>query len=245
MELREHRVAQGGIFHSHKVQYSKETQNLLNRLIEESKLSMLQRQALKDSVKKGESLPGPERVSSACRRQGQERIRAGEVLVPPALPRRRSYQAIVRSGAYQRDTFQPPYNVNMKNREEEKQKLQSLMSYGKNLPPDQGSLKTTTRLKQRSEEKELDPDVLFDHLVEEIKERLEFLQEMEGLGQAKTYQEVIEQEIAAKMRQMASINRDKFTELSSELGKKTEKTAAKNKPLKTSFSLENNIFPRY
>ncbi|XP_046670939.1 UPF0193 protein EVG1 homolog [Homalodisca vitripennis] len=238
---REHRVTYGGLFHSHKVQYSKETQNLLNRLIEESKLSILQRQALKNSVKNGEPLPGPERGNSASKGRGQGMTGRGEVLVPPALPRRRSYQAIVRSGAYQRDTFHPPYNSNMKDREEEKQKLQSLMTYGKNLPPDPSSLKTS-RLKQRAEEEEFDADTLFDHLVEEIKERLEFLQEMERLGEAKAYQDVIEQEIAAKMRQMANINRDKFVELSSKIDKKAV-IAARNKPLKNSFSLENNIFP--
>ncbi|KAG8259928.1 hypothetical protein J6590_005065 [Homalodisca vitripennis] len=168
---REHRVTYGGLFHSHKVQYSKETQNLLNRLIEESKLSILQRQALKNSVKNGEPLPGPERGNSASKGRGQGMTGRGEVLVPPALPRRRSYQAIVRSGAYQRDTFHPPYNSNMKDREEEKQKLQSLMTYGKNLPPDPSSLKTS-RLKQRAEEEEFDADTLFDHFSNRLQTQL-------------------------------------------------------------------------
>lgn len=77
-------------------------------LLQESKLSILQRQAIKECVKRGEPLPCPDRSVSAKSRS-QSGLRRGEVLVPPALPRRRSYQAIVSSGVYDRECFDPPF----------------------------------------------------------------------------------------------------------------------------------------
>ncbi|XP_054275862.1 UPF0193 protein EVG1 homolog [Macrosteles quadrilineatus] len=239
METREHRVGQGGLFHSHKVKYSKDTQDLIHRLIEESKLSILQRQTLRESVNRGEPLPGPTPHAST-RSHSASTLKNGEMLVPPALPRRRSYQAIVKSGAYQRDPFDPPFNVNMKNRDVEKQKLQSLMTYGKELPPDHLDVKEQLKLRRNTEKQDPDADAVFDHLVEEVRERLEFLHEMEGLGQAKAYQTVIEQEVAAKMRQMAKLDQEKFLGMSGSL----EGIRSAVKPAKRNTTCNiNNIFP--
>lgn len=79
-------------------------------------------------------------------------------------------------------------------------------------------------------------------MVEEIKERLEFLQEMEALGQVKAYEIVIEQEIASKMRQLAKIDQEKFLQLSGSLGN-VNKGIIKTSKESPKFKYEHNIFP--
>lgn len=50
-------------------------------------------------------------------------------------------------------------------------------------------------------------------VLNEVKERQDFLKDMETLGEAKKYQAIIQQEIAAKIRQMKAINNNKCEEL--------------------------------
>lgn len=50
-------------------------------------------------------------------------------------------------------------------------------------------------------------------VLNEVKERQDFLKDMEALGEAKKYQAIIQQEIAAKIRQMKAINNNKCEEL--------------------------------
>lgn len=81
-------------------------------------------------------------------------------------------------------------------------------------------------------------------MVQEIKERLEFLQEMEELGEAKPYQIVIEQEIAARMKQMEKIDQQKLLQLGISLDSLHVSSNKKNtKQAKPTLSLKNNIFP--
>ena len=47
----------------------------------------------------------------------------------------------------------------------------------------------------------------------EVKERQDFLKDMQALGEAKKYQLIIQQEVAAKIRQMKAIDSKKCEEL--------------------------------
>lgn len=81
-------------------------------------------------------------------------------------------------------------------------------------------------------------------MVQEIKERLEFLHEMEELGEAKPYQILIEQEIAARMKQMEKMDQQKLLQLGISLDSLNVSSNKKNtKQTKPSLSLKNNIFP--
>lgn len=81
-------------------------------------------------------------------------------------------------------------------------------------------------------------------MVQEIKERLEFLREMEELGEAKPYQIVIEQEIAARMKQMEKMDQQKLLQLGISLDSLHVSSNKKNKKqTKPTLSLKNNIFP--
>lgn len=80
-------------------------------------------------------------------------------------------------------------------------------------------------------------------MVQEIKERLTFLQEMEELGEAKAYQTVIEQEIAAKMRQMIKIDKEKFLKLNLNVGNIDKSNTGSDKLIKRVENVESNLSP--
>lgn len=80
-------------------------------------------------------------------------------------------------------------------------------------------------------------------MVQEIKERLEFLHEMEELGEAKPYQIVIEQEIAARMKQMEKMDQQKLLQLGISLDSLHVSSKKNTKQTKPTLSLKNNIFP--
>lgn len=88
--------------------------------------------------------------------------------------------------------------------EKEKERLGEIMTYGKakKAPPKE------TIKQLRKPEPTFDPEDRLDELIIEIKERLEFLHEMDKIGQAQKYETVIKQEIAAKLREMRKIDKD-------------------------------------
>lgn len=50
-------------------------------------------------------------------------------------------------------------------------------------------------------------------MLEEVRDRLDFLLEMKELGHEKKYRHIIEQQVAAKVRQMKAINPQRCQEL--------------------------------
>lgn len=67
---------------------------------------MKQKKSLHESIKNGEPLPFPQSTS-----HHGKHIKKGEFLVPPSFPRRRNLDAILQSGAYERDKFSNLYNI--------------------------------------------------------------------------------------------------------------------------------------
>ncbi|PSN32225.1 UPF0193 protein EVG1 [Blattella germanica] len=186
-----------GMLHSHKVQYSKETHQLLKVLLEESKLSILQRQQIQKSLRTGEPLPP---LSS------EENVKSGihsahNTPVKKVFHKRRTLEDIIESGAYERERFIS--NNPRVDKEKEKQKFQSLMAHGKIIPP-------TPVHKIRAPPKEPlqtpKPSERFSELMGEILERLQFLAEMREMGCDKNYNTVIQQQIHAKLREMKRID---------------------------------------
>lgn len=56
-------------------------------------------------------------------------------------------------------------------------------------------------------------------VVQGIRERIEFLKDMEALGQGKKYRIIIQQEVAEKLRLIQSLNKKRPTGLEKELEK--------------------------
>uniref|UniRef100_A0A1B6C4A7 Uncharacterized protein n=1 Tax=Clastoptera arizonana TaxID=38151 RepID=A0A1B6C4A7_9HEMI len=196
----------GGLFNVQKVQYSKETHTLLSRLIEESKLSIKQRKALLDNIKKGDGL-----ICSDTTTNGRKFLKKKETLVPPSSSKKRSLDLILKSGAYERETFSSQHN--REDRTKEICRLQNLMAYGTDIMS-HGDFNYKQKIDLKEKYKDFtSEDEIFQYLLEDVKDRVDFLKEMEALGEEKTYRLIIEQEVASKMRQMLKINPVKFKEL--------------------------------
>lgn len=111
------RVAPGGLFHPAKVKYSKETHDLIKRkcegsvylqvpilpiyftvLMEEAKLTMLQRKKMNYFLRNGEPLPPPIIKPPSAEK---ERLIALNMRRQERIPRRRTYDSIKDSGAFE------------------------------------------------------------------------------------------------------------------------------------------------
>lgn len=91
--------------------------------------------------------------------------------------------------------------------EREKQRLQNILATGKDVVEHQVK---QALVETKKEEIEIDR---FEELVNEVRERREFLAEMEALGQGKKYQRIILTEISQKMREMEIIDKKRSEEV--------------------------------
>ncbi|RZB39072.1 UPF0193 protein EVG1 -like, partial [Asbolus verrucosus] len=181
-------VPRGGILHPAKASYSPETHQFLRVLMDENKLSMFQRKKIDYYLRNGEPLPLP---SSRTGDELKARRKPPTVLVRPGSSKRRTRETILKSGAYEREKFVPKHS--RIDREKEKNRLQNRMAFGKDVEPK----RPVVRIKESDAVHEINR---FDQLVNEIKEREEWLQKMEELGQGNKYRLVIQQQIQAKYK---------------------------------------------
>ncbi|KAK0174115.1 hypothetical protein PV328_007228 [Microctonus aethiopoides] len=208
MERKEQKVGVGvGAFHNPpRAQYSEETRNVIKLLMEESKVSMMQRRSIQRAVDRGESLPPPSRATSAT--VDNKRINTSS-----SYWKKRSHEAIVNSGAYDREQYRR--TVPLLNKEKQKRHLACMMAFGKDMPatPRGPRILHKARREPRLPD-DIDP---LNDLVQGIRERIEFLNDMEQLGLGKKYRPIIHQEIAEKIRIIESMDCRKSAEIESEI----------------------------
>ncbi|XP_066582747.1 UPF0193 protein EVG1 homolog [Prorops nasuta] len=228
MERRYQRVEAGiGAFHNPaRTVYSDETKNLVKLLMEESKLSMMLRKSIQDAVDKGESLPTPsERSKSAV----QKSCNNNDSIFPSNFWKKRSQETIISSGAYERDQFRR--TTPLINKDKQKRHLACMMAYGKEIPETPHGPRILHKKRREAKLPEnLDP---MKDLIGGIRERLEFLKDMESLGLGKKYQPIIQQEIAHKIRMIEAVsNKNVPEDIEKELSTlKYERPMAKPYPL--------------
>ncbi|EFA09132.2 UPF0193 protein EVG1 homolog [Tribolium castaneum] len=186
-------VQMGGILHPAKANYSPETHQFLRVLMDESKLTMMQRKKFDYCLRNGEPLPLP--TNRSCD-SITPRKKPPKVLIRPGTSKRRSLDTIHKSGAYEREKFVP--RGPKIDREKEKNRLQNKMAFGKEVEP-----KPSRKTKKPPETEETFNR--FDQLVHEIKEREEWLKQMEELGVGKKHKLVIQQQIQARVREMEKL----------------------------------------
>ncbi|XP_008933444.1 PREDICTED: UPF0193 protein EVG1 [Merops nubicus] len=173
-------------------------------MMEELKLTCLQRRHLMECVERGDALPLQCHPTSSTE--------PAPALPPPICqPRRLSAKPHLRpaklcqaGGAYTREKFKPQARRDL---EKEKQRLQNILATGKDVVEQE----VKQRVVQTEEEEAPEPD-RFEELVNEIQERREFLAEMEALGQGKRYRSIILTEISQKMREMEIIDKKRSEE---------------------------------
>ncbi|KAG9483851.1 hypothetical protein GDO78_009658 [Eleutherodactylus coqui] len=194
-------------------QYSKETQDLLKVMMQESKLTNFQQRQIREHLQSGAALPIQCHPSSS-HSQSKPLVSAPQSEKASIVNKRPSLRPAERcraGDAYMREKFQPQATRDLN---KEKSRLQNLMATGKELsdvpqlPPPQ------------IEEKETDR---FDELIVEIQERRDFLEEMEALGRGKQYYNIINTEISQKLREMEIIDKQRSAELQEELQKSKNK----------------------
>ncbi|XP_046405110.1 UPF0193 protein EVG1-like [Ischnura elegans] len=196
------RVPQGGMYHVHKTKYSPETHNLLRVMMDECKLTFLQKRQLGHSIARGEALPSIKQASS------HSAVPQSKVMeLKPAASRRRTRDSIQKMGAYEREKFIPKHP--RVNKDEEKSKLQNLMAYGKEIP----QIPVGQRIWRRKAAELPENIDRFDELIEEVTDRRQFLNEMEALGHGKKYHQLIQAEITMKLKEMQELDIDRFNKL--------------------------------
>lgn len=208
-------VAKGGLWSSQSAPVSKETQNLLKVMMEESKLTNFQRRQLQDSMKKGQSLP----VACNPTTSRNERVQPTSSPKKP-LPKVMNARHLS-GGKKTKETIDIQKNVEPQEiyrpapgkliSEKDKRRLQNVMAYGEH-GKDIEDVPTQRRrpAKEMKPEKEVDR---FDEILQEIEERRSFLDEMETLGEGKKYRTIIMTEISQKIRELELIDKERSKEL--------------------------------
>ncbi|XP_048480410.1 UPF0193 protein EVG1 homolog [Plutella xylostella] len=177
-------VPHGGVFHHPIVEPSEAKQKLLKVLLNESKLTVAQRQKSKweNSLRTEDPPPRRHQASSAA-----------APLVRPRTSRRRSLSTIRESGDYEVEGFRPLKRGG--DREKLKERLQRAMEHGDTelvQPPPLRKPKPAPALPTRKE--------MRNDLLTQIRERAEWLAEMEELGAAAAHRDVVMDQIAERVR---------------------------------------------
>lgn len=198
----------GAIHNPPRARYSDETKNLIKLLMEESKLTILQRKTIQEAVDKGESLP----PSVDVVRKNKNKIQDDRINLPNTW-RRRSHDTIMSSGAYEREQYRR--TTPLLNKETQKRHLACMMAYGKDMPetPHGPRILHGTRKDPQTPEN-VDP---LSDLIQGIRERMDFLRDMENLGLEKKYRPIMQQEIAQKIRLIESMDKQLPDELQKEI----------------------------
>ncbi|XP_022175116.1 UPF0193 protein EVG1 homolog [Myzus persicae] len=183
---------EGGIFNaSRPSEYSPETRKFLNELIKESRLTTLQRKSLQGWLRSHGDSPSTtsHRLVSGPSEAPMKRFRS---------TRPRMLKDIVESGAYEPEAYKP--SARQKNYTEEKEKLQSIMAYGRVTKLDPVAVVKVPNIKKTSNE--CTDEELINSVILEIEDREKFLADMEGLGQGSKYSASIIHEIRDRIKKL-------------------------------------------
>ncbi|CAH1714250.1 UPF0193 protein EVG1 homolog isoform X2 [Aphis gossypii] len=183
---------QGGIFNaSRPSEYSSETRKFLNELIKESRLTTLQRKSLQGWLKSGGDTPSTisNRPVSVVSADPIKRYRS---------TRPRTLKDIIESGAYEPESYRP--NTKQKNYNGEKEKLQSIMAYGKVTKLDPVAVVKNPNIPKTTNE--CTDEELINSVILEIEDREKFLTDMEDLGQGSKYSATIIHEICDRIKKL-------------------------------------------
>ena len=148
------RISKGGIFHTPKVNYSKETHDMIKLLMQESNLTMLQRNKINYHLRNGDFLPNPKMQSRAIpSNQNDQRI-AEAIINKSRVARKRTLETIEQSGVFNREKFVPKIDYHVS---EAKQRLQEKMS-GCKIYPELERVQLKNKDKHRIKKSSDEPD---------------------------------------------------------------------------------------
>ncbi|XP_072380958.1 UPF0193 protein EVG1 homolog [Diabrotica undecimpunctata] len=178
-------VPRGGFLQPARCTYNPETHQFLKQLLQESKMTMTQNKKNNYFLRNGEPFPTQTRSHSHI----------PQISIRPGSSKKRSRETIMNSGVYEREQFFP--KPMLFDREKEKEKLQNQMAYNADIVVHQKKVIEKKICQDNKEEINR-----FDQLVQEIRDREEWLKEMESMGQGEKYRQIIELQIQEKVREM-------------------------------------------
>ncbi|XP_063533886.1 UPF0193 protein EVG1 homolog [Cydia strobilella] len=184
-------IPHGGIFHTRTVEPSVAQQQFLKVLLEESKLSIAQRQKQAWALRQVDGAKEPR-----CPRQEVPMIR-------PRTSHRRSLSAIRESGVFEMEEYIPLKRG--EDREALKAKLAMSMEHGD--APEQTPPPPPRIAKPKPQQLPTVKDKR-NELLTQIRERAEWLAEMEDLGHAAPHREIVSDQIAERLRALDSLGID-------------------------------------
>lgn len=196
--------------------YSKDTQDLLKTMMEESKLTLFQQRQIKERVQSGSSLP-PSVNPSSSKPAAAPKSRAPRKPQSRALAKR-SKETIDKLQLEDTDTeLLPRPSKPGRDIRKEKEKLQNIMAFGDALADDAFSEQIRVI---RSEAADLTDDTFvdrFDEVMGEIRERQEFLSCVSRHKEGQEVKSKILTEISQRVRELKSIDRDRADNALSEI----------------------------
>ncbi|XP_022213903.1 UPF0193 protein EVG1 homolog [Drosophila obscura] len=192
------RIAPGGsgAFHSTKVKYSKETSELIRLLVKESKMSILMRKQIDESLRNGEPLPLPKPPRPNTNNDPDKETLA--ILDRARNAKRKNLRQIEASGAYHTSYYRPPTDNRMAG-EKAKSQLQFTMAGTHLADP------AVKPLRRPREEPLVTEEDIINELLDQINERAMWLTEMESLGQGKKYRQEIRDQISERLHRIQAL----------------------------------------
>ncbi|EDV96912.1 UPF0193 protein EVG1 homolog [Drosophila grimshawi] len=192
------RIAPGGsgAFHAPKVEYSKETADLLKLLMKESKMSMVMRKQIDTSLRNGEPLPLPKPIRPNTSNDLDKETIA--ILERARNAKRKNLRQIEGSGAYEQSYYRPRVDNRMLS-DKAKAKLQFTMA-GIELPDP-----AIKPLRRSREDRLVTEEDIINELLDQINERADWLAEMESLGQGKKYRPEIHDQISERLHRIRAL----------------------------------------
>ncbi|XP_030373101.1 UPF0193 protein EVG1 homolog [Scaptodrosophila lebanonensis] len=190
------RIPPGGLFHTPKVQYSKETSDLIRLLVKESKMSMLMRKRIDETLRNGDPLPLPQPPRPNTSNDPDKETLA--ILERARNAKRKSLKNIMASGAFNQSYYRPPTDNRMPI---DKAKAQLQLKMAGTVLPDP-AIKPKRRPREEAQVSEED---IINELLDQINERANWLAEMEEIGQGKKYRAEIRDQISERLHRIRAL----------------------------------------
>ncbi|KAI6660412.1 hypothetical protein LOD99_13998 [Oopsacas minuta] len=184
--------------------YSKDTQDLLKVMMEESKLTLFQQRQIKDKLKSGSSLPTTVNPTSSKSTVSKAKLPRQS---KSKLYSKRSKDVIERLQSEDTETELLPRPCKPgRDTKLEKEKLQNIMAFGDALHEDKFSdqIKALRRETCDSDDVTIDK---FDEVMDEIRERQDFLNCVNKHGADREVQHKILTEISQRVREIKQIDK--------------------------------------
>ncbi|XP_068448310.1 UPF0193 protein EVG1-like isoform X1 [Clinocottus analis] len=177
-------------------QYSKETQDMLRSMMQQSRFTNLQRKQVNECLMKGAALPltfYPTSSTSPTEPKTTKSVQRHLL----CTPQKRTAEACRSGNSYVREKFHPGPSRDL---EKEKVRLQNILATGKEEPTPAFYRKVPTCPNPEQKDR-------YQEVLDEIEDRRQFLADMSSLGQEKPYINIINTEISQRIRELKVLDK--------------------------------------